>query len=345
MVGLVVLVAFVLTMRSTPRPMPHSALVLLVLGDFGVDPSDPEFAGEYASSERVLAALNAEAGRYLASNIPTKLLLTGDLVYPAGTVGNASRLDHLFATRLGAGELARLDKFAISGNHDCEGDLSLWSEFQQSQPQHRWKSVGGGRELFGERQFRAPWGGRVRLVSLETCSLVCAAGGGGGGEGNFRCQGENMRKYASLPEFAALRERQLRWLENEVAPKRAGDWLIVMGHFPLYSFRGNGPTSELQHLLLEWMRSRKVDAYLSGHDHALQRIVSDDNTVQFLVSGAGGYPLHPSLKPDADAAANAKASLAQVQDEPGFMTLEFTSPTSLAIYFVNQHRQATSKFP
>ncbi|KAH9262851.1 hypothetical protein BASA82_000143 [Batrachochytrium salamandrivorans] len=306
----------------TSRPVPDSALVLLVLGDFGVDPSDSKFASEYASSERVLNALNAEAGRYLANDIPTKLLLTGDLVYPSGTIENASRLDHLFSTRLGErlGELAKLDKFAVPGNHDCEGSLSFWAEFQQSQPQHRWKSVGGRKanELFGERQFPTPWGGKVR------------------------CQGENMGKYALHDEFASLRERQLKWLEDEVAPKRAGDWLIVMGHFPLYSFRGNGPTSELQGLLLKWMQSRKVDAYLSGHDHALQRIVSTDS-LQFLVSGAGGYPLHLTLKADADSTANTKASLMQIQDEPGFMTLEFTSPTSLGIYFINQHHQVTSK--
>jgi hypothetical protein len=81
-----------------------------------------------------------------------------------------------------------------------------------------------------------------------------------------------------------IRVLTLLFLDKQVAPKQPNEWLIVMGHFPVYSFRGNGPTRELE-WLRKWMNTHHVDAYFSGHDHALQHIAGGQaGDPEFFVS-------------------------------------------------------------
>ena len=123
--------------------------------------------------------------------------------------------------------------------------------------------------------------------------------------------------------FREKKRAQLEWLHS-LEPKKPGEWLIVMGHWPVYSFRGNGPTKELANVLA-WMRNVKADAYLCGHDHALQHIIGGDALDPvFLASGAGGYPLHFSLKDDGESGFNQEgnAQLKHSQDENGFMSMQ-----------------------
>lgn len=327
----------------TSPPVPFN--VVLVLGDFGVDPVDAVFANDYAASERVLHALDRVAQQYIASSVQPTIVLTGDLIYPSGvqTEQNVDRLVHTF-DRFPAPAAAKLDKYAIAGNHDCEGILNpAWERMQESSRIPSWKRASKEHALFGETVLTHSHH-HIRLVSLETCSLVCGFYDPKNitkkEDVNFRCLGENLQKYSTNEEFAELRKLQLEWLERNVAPKRKGEWLIVMGHFPLYSFRGNGPTPSL-HPILEWMRARGVDAYLSGHDHALQQIAGNDVLdPTFLISGAGGYPLHADLKLDADHLFNRNARLIGVQDAPGFMALEFFAE-ELKIRFLDQAAKPT----
>lgn len=91
------------------------------------------------------------------------------------------------------------------------------------------------------------------------------------------------------------------WFEKQIATAGCGGesgtrtWCIVVGHWPAFSFAGNGPTDRIIKELVPMMQQAGVQAYFSGHDHNLQAI--QKGTVTFFVSGAGGYHLHPALKP------------------------------------------------
>lgn len=60
-------------------------------------------------------------------------------------------------------------------------------------------------------------------------------------------------------------------IEKALIAATTGDdlptWLVVCGHYPVFSVGGHGDTEELLSDLLPLLKRYKVDAYLSGHDH------------------------------------------------------------------------------
>ncbi|GMS97929.1 hypothetical protein PENTCL1PPCAC_20104 [Pristionchus entomophagus] len=79
-------------------------------------------------------------------------------------------------------------------------------------------------------------------------------------------------------------EEQWSWLEQTLNDSRA-DYLFVAGHYPVYSVSMHGPTQCLVDRLAPLLKQHRVTAYLAGHDHSLQHLVSEG--VTYIVSGAG----------------------------------------------------------
>jgi acid phosphatase len=77
---------------------------------------------------------------------------------------------------------------------------------------------------------------------------------------------------------------QYAWLKRELAAS-AADWKIVVGHHPVLSGGRHGNTPILIEKLQPLFEKYGVDAYLNGHDHALEHIVKDG--VNYLTVGAG----------------------------------------------------------
>ena len=65
-------------------------------------------------------------------------------------------------------------------------------------------------------------------------------------------------------------------------------YIIVGGHFPVYSAAEHGSTKCLVDRLAPLLHKYKVSAYISGHDHNLQHIsvTNSGSTVEYMVSGA-----------------------------------------------------------
>lgn len=80
-------------------------------------------------------------------------------------------------------------------------------------------------------------------------------------------------------------EEQMTWLE-ETLNNSTAEWLIVMGHYPLFSVgQDHGDSDEMQNALLKLFEVYKVDVYLSGHDHTLQHLSNKD--IEYFVTGTG----------------------------------------------------------
>jgi tartrate-resistant acid phosphatase type 5 len=48
------------------------------------------------------------------------------------------------------------------------------------------------------------------------------------------------------------------------------DYLLVAGHYPVYSVAEHGPTKQLVSRLMPLLHTYHANAYFSGHDHNLQ---------------------------------------------------------------------------
>ena len=101
-------------------------------------------------------------------------------------------------------------------------------------------------------------------------------------------------------------EDQAAWIESTLAASTA-DWLIVAGHYPVYSGGEHGNTDDLITNLEPLLSQYNVDLYLNGHDHALQFLKKDN--VNYFGSGAGGKKGTFKSTPESVFGAN----------DPGFM--------------------------
>jgi tartrate-resistant acid phosphatase type 5 len=68
-------------------------------------------------------------------------------------------------------------------------------------------------------------------------------------------------------------------------------YIVVAGHFPVWSIAEHGPTKCLLDKLRPLLHKYNVSAYFSGHDHNLQLITDTylNHTVQYIVSGSANF--------------------------------------------------------
>ena len=100
------------------------------------------------------------------------------------------------------------------------------------------------------------------------------------------------------PAFSSLKERlmSIQYLASIEAALRTMSesdfpYLVVAGHFPVWSIAEHGPTQCLVDTIRPLLHKYKVSAYLSGHDHNLQHISNEfmNTTVEYIVSGASNF--------------------------------------------------------
>ena len=77
-------------------------------------------------------------------------------------------------------------------------------------------------------------------------------------------------------------ESRLKTISESSVP-----YIIVGGHFPVYSAAEHGSTKCLVDRLAPLLHKYKVSAYLCGHDHNLQHISNTflNHTVEYMIAG------------------------------------------------------------
>jgi len=138
-----------------------------------------------------------------------------------------------------------------------------------------------------------------------------------------------------VPDFwnTSATDEQFAWLESTLAASTA-DWLLVIGHYPVWSVAENGPTASLVDNLLPLMKKYRVDAYFSGHDHNLQ-FLDDGSGIAYFLSGAGHNTTH-SHKHAADVPAGSSKFFFPPKDDlthGGFNTVSLTPTKMEVIYY------------
>ena len=86
------------------------------------------------------------------------------------------------------------------------------------------------------------------------------------------------------PADEALAATQLAWLKGVLAASTA-DYLIVGGHYPVYSICEHGPTLLLIAQLKPLFEAHNVTAYVNGHDHCMEYL-NDGSDVDYHTIGS-----------------------------------------------------------
>lgn len=292
---------------TAPPPSSAAALVFGVIGDWGVARLPWEASGAQVPFQLAVAAA---MGRWsTVQPRPAFVLSVGDHAYPVGlrSANESGRLVDSWERVYVGGTLKMLPWYATGGNHDCVGDMQAQYRF----PHPRWHMspyAAVRRHVPGSRH-----GTSVRVIILDMCTFIC----GGGAPPNFRCKAsakDNMGEVRGGDE--AARSAMLQWAREQLEISGCGrhsrTWCVVAGHWPIFSFAGNGPTEVLISDLLPLLRQHGVHAYFSGHDHNLQHVSlrqsdsapgvggapnpTSTGGPEMFVSGAGGYKLHSEMK-------------------------------------------------
>jgi tartrate-resistant acid phosphatase type 5 len=223
--------------------------------------------------KQVAEAVAQYADRHQGSNGVNFIILTGDNFYNDGvkTVDDP-QWQQKFEKMYDAKRLP-MPFIAVLGNHDWRNDQpDVEIEYAKAHPGTRWQMDGH----WFKRQFPAQLADRNAAPLAEFFFVDTQA---------WSATDTHVSHYKDKH----LGDKQMAWLEAELKKSQAR-WKIVVAHHPLYSNGEHGHDTQITFLrgrLGPLFKQRKVDAFITGHDHDLQRIVVPGEPTLFLISGAG----------------------------------------------------------
>ncbi|KAM3924240.1 tartrate-resistant acid phosphatase type 5 isoform 1-T2 [Leptodactylus fuscus] len=262
------------TMKSISIPLKDSvpSLRFSVLGDWGGEDHPPY----YTKREHLVAAELANTASKWGTDF---IVAVGDNFYDDGVTDVTDmRFKETFENVFNGESLAKVPWYVIAGNHDHKGNVTAQIAYSNVSP--RWKFP----DFYYDLSFKIPSTNvSVRILMLDTVVLC----------GNSDDYGGEQPLEAENPKLA---NKQLEWLVEKLETSK-DDYLLVAGHYPVWSIAEHGPTACLLDLVEPLLRRYQVTAYLSGHDHNLQYL-QDDSGIGYILSGAGNY-MDPSRKHEA----------------------------------------------
>lgn len=97
------------------------------------------------------------------------------------------------------------------------------------------------------------------------------------------------------PNWAQHTADHLKWIDDTLKEhSKFATWIIVCGHYPIYSVGVNGDNTVLLSNLLPILQYHKVHMYVAGHDHNHQFIRMPDGITHVIAgNGAGRGPFGP----------------------------------------------------
>jgi tartrate-resistant acid phosphatase type 5 len=232
------------------------SLNFMVIGDWGGAPTWPYYTPGEKSVAKSLGRLAGEV------NAPFTIAL-GDNFYQAG-VKNVEdpRFEQTFENVFTSPNLQapRHDFRVLAGNHDHYGNVS--AQVLYSEVSKRWHFP----SLWYDFVEHAPDGASVHVVMIDTVGLSGNSQGPDGRE----LDGSDLPGPADV----GAAEAQWAWINRTVHDSTAS-YLLVAGHFPVYSVCEHGPTKILLDRLKPMLLSARATAYLGGHDHCAEALFDE----------------------------------------------------------------------
>uniref|UniRef100_A0A8C7WYK8 Tartrate-resistant acid phosphatase type 5 n=1 Tax=Oryzias sinensis TaxID=183150 RepID=A0A8C7WYK8_9TELE len=283
----------------------RSSIRFLAVGDWGGVPYPPYVTPVQKTTAREMSKVAEQMGADF-------VLALGDNFYFKGVNSvDSPRFQETFESVYTAKSL-RVPWYVIAGNHDHAGNVKAQIEY--SQRSDRWKFP----SYYYELDFRIPNTGKTLSIIMLDTVMLC---------GNS-LDYEDEKPRGPVLEVEA--NRQLVWLQERLARSKA-DFLLVAGHYPVWSISEHGPTECLLQGVRPLLVQHNVTAYFCGHDHNLQYL--EELGVGYVVSGAGNF-LDPDVRhKDHVPAGSLKFFTGQASTLGGFVHAEVTNDKMILTYF------------
>lgn len=245
----------------------RTSIKFLVFGDWGGLPYPPYVTAVQKTTAREMSKVAEQVGADF-------ILALGDNFYYKGVDSvDSPRFKDTFESVYTAKSL-NISWYVVAGNHDHIGNVKAQIEY--SQRSNRWKFPA----YYYELNFRIPKSQKTLTIIMLDTVMLC------GNSDDF----SDGQPEGPLHEVDA--NRQLVWLQDRISRSKA-DFLLVAGHYPVWSVSEHGPTQCLLQHVHPLLIKYKATAYLCGHDHNLQYI--EESGVGYVVSGAGNF-LDPDVR-------------------------------------------------
>jgi hypothetical protein len=257
----------VVSPKPAPAPDPNGRHMFL-LGDWGTDKYlDQQTATALAMKQWV-------DQRHIK---PESLFLLGDNWYGDMGVGYVSgrwqqQFEQMYPTSHFPGPC-----YVVLGNHDYERKVSSKVDLELGYAAH----AKGTRWTLPSRWYSFQYPQKDPVVTF--ICLDTNLPGMKRGADRFLPWSFEMKKED--------RDQQDAWFRAELAKPRTTPFVACVAHHPLYT---NGIHRDQKILIRDWdalLRERKVDFWISGHDHDLQHLEFAGHPTSFVISGGGGAEL------------------------------------------------------
>jgi len=241
-----------------------NALNFIAMGDWGGREDYPFTTPSELSSAQGIGRVSRQIGSNFVLGI-------GDNFYSEGVKDvSDSRFTSTFQNVFTPQLVGNQTFYVVAGNHDHRGNVKAEIDYSTYDPTGRWtfpdyfyviqKSLidSNGKEI------------KVGIVMIDTVILA-------GAWDNSEPQ--------PIPSTHPLKKLHLQWIQKTLE-KLDGkvDWLMMAGHYPIYSIGEHGPTGYLVEHLLPLIKKHGVSVYMNGHDHSLQMIQVEG--VSYVTTGA-----------------------------------------------------------
>jgi len=250
---------FIFLLLITLNIEPSACFSFLAVGDWG----GIGFFPYYTPKENRVAKRMDEIAQKQNSSF---VLALGDNFYFHGVANEYdSRFIKTFES-VYSGSALQVPWYVLAGNHDHYGNIT--AQIAYSKYSKRWNFP----SLYYDFIIKLPNGMQILIVMIDTITIA--------GQTD-----DNSTVFEFVDHEAA--DEQLDWI-NKTLSNSTADFILVCGHYPIWSVAEHGPTDVLVKKLRPMLVENQVTAYLAGHDHTLQFFDDLSGTV-YVQSGAGNF--------------------------------------------------------
>lgn len=240
----------------------------LVMGDWGGASTYPYTTVPELITAQGLATIGAQENS-------SYCLALGDNFYHNGVKSTTDQRWNSTFENVFTGDVLQGDDYfrVLLGNHDHLG--SPTAQIQYSNISSRWRMD----DLYWSFSETAKTGATLDTIFIDTVTWAGLAH-------TVDEQGDIHSLHGNQlpgPSDKQAADAQFEWLEDQLKDSTA-DYIIVAGHYPVYSVCEHGTTLALANLI-PLLEKYNVAAYLNGHDHC-QQYIDDGKGVQYHTIGS-----------------------------------------------------------